>query len=267
MADDILSNSICDDELKVIYKNHKPLGIRDGSGFLFFFSDIQQYQGQEERYRREIEQQFRLADYLLSKLLMVRELTPPTPATEYPPEAIKEGPDNLSVGNTKAGFVNLTAEQLKGNPLRVTLNGVPVEDQSAGIREFARRCTAAPLLTKEEAGKIIDRAFDPHFPKDENELNHAYLLKKYPFLDNTRERKEFEQWYACNAFDYEKNPVGSRECGLQWAAWIARANPPNRVPAAWRSKEQYSPDVGSWYEYYDAFREVNDITGLTPLYE
>lgn len=43
--------------------------------------------------------------------------------------------------------------------------------------------------------------------------------------------------------------------------------PLKRVPTAWRSKENYSPDVGIWYEYYDAFREVNDTTGLTPLYE
>ena len=34
-------------------------------------------------------------------------------------------------------------------------------------------------------------------------------------------RKEFEQWYAENAFDYVSNPVGSRDCGLQWAAWQA----------------------------------------------
>ena len=34
-------------------------------------------------------------------------------------------------------------------------------------------------------------------------------------------RATFEQWYAENAFDYALNPVGSRECGLQWAAWQA----------------------------------------------
>ena len=40
---------------------------------------------------------------------------------------------------------------------------------------------------------------------------------------NTPERKEFERWYAVNAFDYATNPIGSRECGLQWAAWKACA--------------------------------------------
>jgi hypothetical protein len=31
----------------------------------------------------------------------------------------------------------------------------------------------------------------------------------------------FEDWYILNVFDYEKNPVGSRECGLQRKAWMA----------------------------------------------
>ena len=42
-------------------------------------------------------------------------------------------------------------------------------------------------------------------------------------LTDEEERKAFEQWYVCNAFDYERNPIGSRECGLQWSAWKARA--------------------------------------------
>jgi hypothetical protein len=31
--------------------------------------------------------------------------------------------------------------------------------------------------------------------------------------------KAFEQWYVENAFDYVKNPIGSRDCALQRAAW------------------------------------------------
>ena len=34
-------------------------------------------------------------------------------------------------------------------------------------------------------------------------------------------RAEFEQWYVENAFDYERNPVGSRDCGLQWQSFQA----------------------------------------------
>lgn len=34
-------------------------------------------------------------------------------------------------------------------------------------------------------------------------------------------RKQFEQWYVCSAFHYERDPLGSRDCGLQWKAWQA----------------------------------------------
>jgi hypothetical protein len=33
--------------------------------------------------------------------------------------------------------------------------------------------------------------------------------------------KTFEEWYAESAFDYAANPIGSRDCGLQRAAWTA----------------------------------------------
>lgn len=35
------------------------------------------------------------------------------------------------------------------------------------------------------------------------------------------EREEFEKWYAENAFDYAANPIGTRDCGLQYQAWRA----------------------------------------------
>ena len=53
-----------DGKAKIIYKNNKPYGIRDDGGYLFFFSKISKFTNQEERYRREIEQQYRLADFL-----------------------------------------------------------------------------------------------------------------------------------------------------------------------------------------------------------
>lgn len=34
-------------------------------------------------------------------------------------------------------------------------------------------------------------------------------------------RSKFEAWYVENAFDYPSNPIGSRECSLQWKAWQA----------------------------------------------
>ena len=51
-------------EVRIIYKNNKPYGMRDESGFLLFFSGINKYPGQEERYRQEIEGQFKLADQI-----------------------------------------------------------------------------------------------------------------------------------------------------------------------------------------------------------
>lgn len=59
---------ICDGELQIIYKYSKPYGIRDKGGLLFLFKDISKYDGQKERYSREIEQQYKLADYLLAAL-------------------------------------------------------------------------------------------------------------------------------------------------------------------------------------------------------
>jgi hypothetical protein len=40
---------------------------------------------------------------------------------------------------------------------------------------------------------------------------------------NQSERNAFEQWYVLNAFDYVLNPIGSRDCDLQWRAWLARS--------------------------------------------
>lgn len=54
--------------LKIIYKNNKPYGIRDDGGYLLFFPHISKYSDQEDRYRDEIEEQFRLADMLLNCL-------------------------------------------------------------------------------------------------------------------------------------------------------------------------------------------------------
>lgn len=63
-------------KLEIIYKNNKPYGIRDESGFLFFFVDISKYTGQEERYRQEIQEQYALADFLLAALKV--RVTPAT---------------------------------------------------------------------------------------------------------------------------------------------------------------------------------------------
>jgi hypothetical protein len=35
------------------------------------------------------------------------------------------------------------------------------------------------------------------------------------------QEQAFEQWYVENAFNFEVNPIGSRDCGLQRKAWHA----------------------------------------------
>jgi hypothetical protein len=56
-------------KLEIIYRyTNKPYGIRDSSGFLLFFPNITRYPGQNDRYVQEIEQQAKLADYLLKAL-------------------------------------------------------------------------------------------------------------------------------------------------------------------------------------------------------
>jgi hypothetical protein len=57
------------DDLRIIFKQSgKPHGIRDLSGYLFHFVEVQRYQGQEARYKRELQEQFYLAEYLLESL-------------------------------------------------------------------------------------------------------------------------------------------------------------------------------------------------------
>lgn len=57
-----------ENDLQIIYQNGKPHGIRDRSGYLLFFTHITHYTGQEKRYQEEVEQQNKLADYLLHQL-------------------------------------------------------------------------------------------------------------------------------------------------------------------------------------------------------
>lgn len=60
------------------------------------------------------------------------------------------------------------------------------------------------------------------------------------------ERAAFEDWYVQNTFDFERNPIGSRECGLQWKAWQARAAlqaDAGAVPNGW-TLVPISPHIG-----------------------
>ena len=56
------------DDVKLIIENGTPKAIRNTDGYLFTFTKISKYPDQDERYRREIIEQFALADYLVSVL-------------------------------------------------------------------------------------------------------------------------------------------------------------------------------------------------------
>jgi hypothetical protein len=56
-------------DVRLISKHGQPYGIRDWTGFLFFFTEVQKYDGQEDRYRRELAERWQLADDLMGFLL------------------------------------------------------------------------------------------------------------------------------------------------------------------------------------------------------
>ena len=68
-----MKKTICDDKLQIIYKHGQPDYIRDRGGVLFSFCTVSKYPNQEKRYREEIAQTYRLADYLLKQLEQYRE--------------------------------------------------------------------------------------------------------------------------------------------------------------------------------------------------
>lgn len=45
-------------------------------------------------------------------------------------------------------------------------------------------------------------------------------------------RTEFEHWYVTESFDYPSNPLGSRQCDLQWRAWRAARSATPQAPGA-----------------------------------
>ena len=59
-------------QVEIIYKNDKPYGIRNSDGFLLFFSKINKFEHQDERYSKELAEQLNMAKYIL-KMLKLRE--------------------------------------------------------------------------------------------------------------------------------------------------------------------------------------------------
>ena len=57
------------EELQIIDEHGQPKGIRDRSGFLMFFTTVTRYDGQDERYERELVEGRQLAQYVLWALM------------------------------------------------------------------------------------------------------------------------------------------------------------------------------------------------------
>jgi hypothetical protein len=54
--------------VRVLYEHGEPHGIRDDSGLICFFSPVTKFSGQEERYRRELQDRQEIADFLCKAL-------------------------------------------------------------------------------------------------------------------------------------------------------------------------------------------------------
>jgi hypothetical protein len=52
----------------IVHENGQPHGIRDKGGYLLFFPKIQKYTDQEERYIKELQECFALADKIIKAL-------------------------------------------------------------------------------------------------------------------------------------------------------------------------------------------------------
>ena len=99
--------------------------------------------------------------------------------------------------------------------------------------------------------------------------------------------KDFEQWYAENAFDFERDPIGSRDCGLQRKAWHAAMAARRQQEPFWmadlvaqgkqQGRDEYAKElsvqepwgyVRNGYARWDGFDECKARPDLyTPFYQ
>jgi hypothetical protein len=97
---------------------------------------------------------------------------------------------------------------------------IPLKDQTGniigGVDFGAGESWGVVRVTESAAVTSLAQAFD--------EEGSRYLSMGYRVIEVDSERIAFEDWYTCNAFDLEANPIGSRDCCMMWKAWKARAN-------------------------------------------
>lgn len=73
------------------------------------------------------------------------------------------------------------------------------------------------------------------------------------------DRKEFEEWYSGNAFNYTRDPLGSRDCSLQWVAWQAGQERLRAGLAELRAAIEAMRVAGGAAEFQRAFDEAKII--------
>src|ERR1043165_8001844 len=106
--------------------------------------------------------------------------------------------------------------------------------------------TAQPLQTdaKKAAFDYYEANKHDFMAKSDHEIVQAVFvhLSAHPLQQEggkdakpiEKERADFEEWYTTHAFDYEAAPIGSRDCALQWSAWLARAGGFYNSPSDWK---------------------------------
>lgn len=102
--------------------------------------------------------------------------------------------------------------------------------------------------------------------KNLSDVNASGMVK----IRDQAERARFEEWYVQNAFDYVANPIGSRDCALQWKAWQAGRAP--MLESMWveirREGDRTFPRVieRSQAEAFLRTCNVGPIPTIQPLY-
>lgn len=73
-------------------------------------------------------------------------------------------------------------------------------------------------------------------------IDERYELAAVKESLTTDERATAEETYTRRAFDYEQNPVGSRDWTLFWSGWCARATQPSKAQPPCGADGDFKPE-------------------------
>ena len=133
------------------------------------------------------------------------------------------------------------------------------------------------LLVCEAACKtILDGHVLEEFLKTLNQLRdaHAATFPAHPPkpepTEARSERQRFEDWYTLTAFDLAANPIGSRDCHLQWTAWWQRAleTQAPKPPAEWMeaAAKEINQEIANNTANYDFLADEELVTIIARHY-